>query len=126
MINNLRYLLLAAFCACLMTGGAAHISAQSNDQVVIAASGKTLRQADVNGLIEFYEWAFETKFSAAQRAQFTANTIEEFRAKPAESRATFDSLLDSFGKILAASEEAQQKTRKNLLAAFLIPKTLSG
>jgi hypothetical protein len=103
----------------LIAGNAVNISAQANDKVLVSAGGKTLRQSDVSRLIEFYEWAFETEFSAEQRAQFAENTAVEFRANPSESRATTDSLLDSFAKILAASSDRRQQTRQKFLEAFL-------
>jgi hypothetical protein len=116
-MNKLKYFLLLVLCAGLI-GSAPSVSAQSG-KVLVSAGGKQLRQSDVDKMIQFYEWAFETEFSADQRARFTENTVEEFRANPAESRATTDSLLESIARIFASSEAAQQKTRESFLANFI-------
>lgn len=119
MINKLKYLFLLVLCAGLMGGAALNVSAQKNDRVLVAAGGKSLRQSDIDKLIEFYEWAFEAKFNSAQRADFQEYTENEFRANPSESRKTVDDIVITFPKILAASEDVQAATRKNFLDAFL-------
>jgi hypothetical protein len=117
-MNNLKYLLLLVLCVGLI-GGAQNISAQTGEKVLVSTDGKQLKQSDVNKMIQFYEWAFETKFSADQRAKFAEYTAQEFRNKPSSSRTAIDDLLETFSKILAAETDVQQKTREDFLAAFL-------
>lgn len=109
---------MVVLCAGLIFG-VLDASAQTNDKVLVSASGKSLRQSDIDKMIEFYEWAFEKEFDSTQRADFQRFTEREFRANPAESRATVDDIVKTLPKILAASEDVQAATRKNFLDAFL-------
>jgi hypothetical protein len=118
MINKIKYLFLLVLCAGLL-GGAMNISAQTDNKMLVSVGGKTLRQSDVNDLIEFYEWAFRAKFDSAQRVDYQKFTEREFRANPTESRKTIDDIVKTLPKILAASEDLQAETRKNFLAVFL-------
>lgn len=118
-MNKTKYLLTLLLCAALVGGaGILNVSAQ-NDKVLVSASGKILRQSDVDTLIEFYEWAFETRFTAAQRADIQRYTESEFRAAPKDSRAAVDDVVNTFPQIIAASEDVQAATRKDFLAAYL-------
>ena len=117
-MSILKYFFLTALCAFLI-GGAMNISAQTPDKTLVSAKGKTLRQSDVDKLIEFYEWAFQAEFSSVQRRDFQENTANEFRADPIESRKTVDDIVTTLPKILAAEEDVQSETRKNFLAVFL-------
>ena len=118
MILKLKYIFLVVLCAG-MIGGALNIHGQVSDKVLISASGKSLRQSDIDRMIEFYEWAFQAEFNGAQRADFQRFTEREFRANPAEARATVDDIVKTLPQILAASEDVQAETRKNFLDAFL-------
>jgi hypothetical protein len=119
MINAIKYLFLTILCAGLV-GGATIVSAQTGgERVLVAAGKKPLKQSDVTKLIEFYEWAFETKFTREQRERFQEYTADEFRNDPAGSRATIDDIKTTLPQILAADAGVQTETRKNFLAAFL-------
>lgn len=116
---RLKVLFLLVLCAAGF-GGLTSISAQNGGEKIIAsAGGKTLRQTDVNKLIEFYEWAFQAEFNSTQRTHFQEYTKNEFRANPSESRKTIDDIVNTFPKILAATEDVQAETRKNFLTVFL-------
>jgi len=118
MINKFKYLFLLILCVGLL-GGSGAISAQNTAERILVAGKKPLKQSDINALIEFYEWAFEAKFTAQERTKFQQYTENEFRANPSESRKTIDDIVNTFPKILAADEDVQAETRKNFLAAFL-------
>lgn len=118
MINKLKFLFLLILCAGLL-GNFTTISAQNDSKVLISSAGKTLKQSDVNSLIAFYEWAFQTEFNSTQKADFQEFTISDFRANPGESRKTIDDIINTLPKILASDEELQQATRKNFLEVFL-------
>ena len=114
----IKYLFTLIICVGLASGAA--VSAQTGgERVLVTAGKKTLKQSDVNKLIEFYEWAFEAKFSRDQREKFVEYTTDEFRNDPAGSRETIDDIAGTLPKILAADTELQQETRKNFLAEFL-------
>lgn len=119
MMNKIKYLFLSVLCAGMIGGATANISAQTSDKVLVSAKGKTLKQTDVDKLIEFYEWAFQAEFSSTQRGDFQEYTEAEFRSDPAASRATVDDIVKTLPKILAADKDLQAETRKNFLAVFL-------
>jgi hypothetical protein len=119
-MNKIKYLFISFLCAALLGGAAIiNVSAQTSDKVLVSASGKTLRQSDVNTLIEFYEWAFETRFDAGQRATLQKSTEDEFRADPKGSRQAIDDVVSTFAQILAADEDVQAAARKDFLEAYL-------
>lgn len=118
MINTSKFLLFLILWVGLI-GGAVNVYAQTNDKVLVSAAGQSLRQSEINKLIQFYEWAFEAKFSADERTRFTEFTAREFRSNPAGARATIDDIVGTLPKILAASQDIQQETRKNFLVIFL-------
>lgn len=69
MLDKLKnLLLLISYLAAIGTGSV--VSAQNDNKVLVLASGKTLRQSDIAAVVKFYECAFETKFTAAQRDEF--------------------------------------------------------
>lgn len=119
MINKIKYLFLLVLCAAIFGGAVANISAQANDRVLITAKAKSLKQSDVDKMIEFYEWAFQAQFSSAQRRDFQKYTEQEFKSDPAASRATIDDIVKTLPQILAATEDVQAETRKNFLNVFL-------
>ncbi|HEY8563239.1 MAG TPA: hypothetical protein VIL74_22870 [Pyrinomonadaceae bacterium] len=118
MIHKLKYLFLVVLCFAAI-GGAVNVSAQVSDKILVSASGKTLRQSDIDKMIEFYEWAFQAEFGSKQRADFQRFTEREFRNDPAQARATVDDIVQTLPKILAAREDVQADTRKNFLAVFI-------
>jgi len=117
-MNKIKYLFLLVLSLGLI-GGLTNAAAQTGDQVLVSAGGKALRQTDISKLIGFYEWAFQARFNSTQRADFQTHTEAEFRADPSESRKTIDDIVNTFPKILAASDDVQAATRENFLAAFL-------
>lgn len=118
-MNKLKYLFLMVMCAGLISGAWMNVSAQMSGQTLVSAGGKSLRQSDVDKLIQFYEWAFQGEFDPRDCEEFQRHTEKEFRANPAESRKTIDDLIKALSQIRALSEDAQAEARKNFLAAFL-------
>lgn len=117
-MNKIKNLLLIAICAVLVNGWS-NVYAQTGNKVLVSAGKQTLRQTDIDKLIEFYEWAFQAKFNSTQRADFQEYTEQEFCANPAESRRTIDDIVTTLPKILAADENLQSETRRNFLEVFL-------
>lgn len=114
MRNRLRYLPLLILCAAIF-GLPGRVAAQNGNGAdkVLVAGGQALRQSDVDRLIEFYEWAFGTRFSADERARYQAFVIEGFRQDAAESRKATDTLISAFAKILSRDEATQQNMRRS-------------
>lgn len=119
MIKNIQYLFLMILCTAIFGGATLNISAQTSEKVLISAKGKTLKQSDIDALVRFYEWAFQAEFNSTQRTDFQGFTEQEFRANPAESRATIDDIVKTLPQILAATEDVQAETRKTFLDIFL-------
>lgn len=117
MINKLRYIFLLAVCVSVI--GIFPVSAQTDGDRVLVSGSRSLTQADVDDVIEFYEWAFEIKFNEKQRESFQQNTITEFRGDPKASRATIDDISSTLPKILAADEDVQRGTRKAFIEQFM-------
>lgn len=108
MINKLKYLFLLVLCALLI--GGTNVSAQT---------GAKATEADVEGMIEFYEWAFETDFTPAQRAQFQQLLEQDFRDDAAKARRDTNTVVEGFAKIKQMNAESRRETRKAFLDDFL-------
>lgn len=119
MIKNLKSIFLLVLCAAIFGAATLNISAQTSERALISAKGQTLKQSDIDTLIKFYEWAFQAEFSSTQRKDFQGFTEQEFRANPAESRATIDDIVKTLPQILASREDVQTETRKAFMDIFL-------
>ena len=121
MINTIKSLFLLVLCAGVICcgGGIANLQAQNKSDVLQAAGGKSLRQSDINQLIEFYEWAFETKFTREQRAEFGSIKEIEFRNNPAEAKKGNDSIIGFLSKIRTHDDSRQEEIRKVFVAEFV-------
>jgi len=102
-----------------LTGGLVNIAAQTNDKVLVSAGGKSIRQSEFDQLVEFYEWAFETQFTAAERAQYQALIVAGFRQDPAEARKGTDALIKVLAKIRNLDENKQAETRRAFTEDFV-------
>lgn len=76
-------------------------------------------KADVDGMVEFYEWAFETDFAPEQRDEFQRIFEQNFRKDSAKRRKNTDIILQTFADIKNANSEARRETRKLYLQGFL-------
>lgn len=118
MTNQLKSFFLLVLC-CGLVGGLTKISAQTEVDKVLVAGKTPLRQSEVKGLIEFYEWAFETRFTDSQREQFQVYTANEYRNDVAANRKTIDYINSALPKILTADQNVQRKTREELLSELV-------
>jgi len=117
-MNKLKYVLILILC--IGIGGASfNAAAQTSDRILVSAGGKTLRQADINKMIEFYEWALDIKFSNENRTKFAEITTGEFRTDPAKSRASYDDLIATYAQVQAAREDVREQTRRRFVESFL-------
>lgn len=124
MMNKIKYF-LAAVVAIGLIGGAMSVSAQTGGRVLVTAGGKTLRQSDVDKVIQFYEWVFQTEFTAGQRAQFQEIKEEEFRSDPAVAKKANDDLIDIHSRVKAKSRSEQEELRIEFNKSF-IPELRAG
>lgn len=84
-----------------------------------AVKNKLYKQSDVDGLIQFHEWAAETKFTGAQRRKFETFLEKDFARDAADARKKTDELLDTFKQIRAAKKDVQETTRQLLAPAYI-------
>lgn len=117
MKNKAIYLLLM-FCIGIFGGGAINIAAQKSEQVLLSSGGKSIKQSDIDAMIGFYEWAFETKFTTAQRIEFQNLKIEEFRNNSAEAKKGNDGVLANFSAIRAKDSASQANIREAFVPDF--------
>ena len=106
MISNLKYILLTILCLG-MIGSLKHVSAQSSNQ------------SDTDGLISYYEWLFETKFSSNERAQYNEIKEEDYRLDYANEKKGISSLLATFAKTRSKGENEQARIRDEILSSFV-------
>ena len=120
MINKLQIFFLLIFCAAVVgcTNDVAAQRGNGSDKVLIA--GKSgIKQSEINKLIEFYEWAFETNFSPNERARYQTFAVEGFRQDAAEARRSADSLLAAYDKVRVKDGETQAKLREMFNEGFV-------
>lgn len=92
--------------------------AKDNDKTV-STRNKPYKQADIDGLIKFHEWAAETKFTNDQRKKFESFIARDFERDPVKTRKDTDELIETHGKILAADKNVQKTTRALLVPAYI-------
>lgn len=110
-MNKLKYIFLIILCIGLI-GNSKNIFAQNTSDQILVSGKKMLKQSDVDTLIEFYEWAFETKFTNSQRSKFQSIITASFRKNPAKEREAIDQIANTYAQISVASEDVQQKGRE--------------
>lgn len=71
----------------------------------LTAEKKLYRQADVDGLLKFHEWASDTKFSADRRKKFESFLDRDFRKDAAKARKDTDDIIETHNKIRAAEKK---------------------
>src|SRR5215204_5463427 len=108
-MHKLKYLFLLILCVAAV-GGSRRVAAQDAGAVLAAGGGQTLRQSDVDAVIEFYEWAFETSFTADQRERFEGFLTADFRRNPGGTRREIEEVTGTFARIRAADEDVRRKT----------------
>lgn len=122
MISKIKYFLIAVLTIGLV-GGAMNVSAQygtgNGDGTLVSAGGEKLRQSDINEIISFYEWAFQTKFNSNQRERFQEIKEDEFRNDPAGSRKGNDDLINVYYQVKTKSQSEQAELRRKFNASFI-------
>jgi predicted enzyme related to lactoylglutathione lyase len=113
MINKLSIIFSLFFCLAVFGGAAVQLPAQTGggDKILVTSGRQQLRQSDVDSVIEFYEWAFQARFTGDERERFQAIMVAAFRQDAAESRKGADALIEVLAKVRARDEAAQQKVR---------------
>lgn len=116
-MNKLKYLFLFVLCFGII-GGVKNVSAQ-NGGVLATAGGKSLKQSDVDKVIEFYEWAFDTKFTNEQRSEFASIKADNFQKDPVGEKKGIDNILNNYAAIRAKNENDQYRIRQAFNTDFV-------
>jgi hypothetical protein len=116
-MNKLKIFFCLILCASFFCG-VKNAAGQSNSDKILVAGKNALRQSDVDKLIEFYEWGFQARFTADERAQFQAFLENDFREDAARERRSTDDIINAFAQIRVADEGVQQRTREKVISAY--------
>lgn len=112
MIHKIKNILLAVLCVAAI-GAACGVSAQNG------GNRQPVKQTEINQLIEFYEWAFETQFTNNERELYQSYVLEGFRQNAAEARKGVDILIKFLAKVRASDETKQAEMRRMFNEGFV-------
>jgi hypothetical protein len=112
MLRKIKHLVLLILCICLLDRGMPRASAQSSGQLLAESGGESLKKSDVDQVIAFFEWAFETKFTDEQRNEYQSIKAESFRKDPAAEKKGINMILTTFAALRAKNENQQAKVRQ--------------
>jgi hypothetical protein len=88
------------------------------DRVVV--NGNTpLRSSQIEAVIEFYEWAFGTTFTSAERGRFEELTAEYHRQDPERSAKENDTLVKALAIVKSKDAAKQTEMRKSFVEDFV-------
>ncbi len=119
MINKIKTIFLMMLCFGVISG-ISNVSAQTGgNKVLVAAGGETLKQSDVDGLVEFYEWAFETKFTGEQREEYSQLKKAEFRRDPANAKKGNGEVSGFLSQTASMSQSEQARVRNGFMKTFV-------
>jgi hypothetical protein len=104
---------------------AVNVRAQASGERALTQGKNPLRQAEIETMIEFYEWMFESEFTADERERFQEYTIKEFKANPTTGRQTVDEIVKTLPRLRELDSDAQTSIRKGFLNDF-VPEMRKG
>lgn len=111
MINKIKNLFLLVLCVAFIGSAIVNVSAQ-NSRILATAGNQSLKQSDVDKVIEFFEWAFAAKFTNQQRSQYQALKIEQFQNDPAGIKKGIEDVISTYISVRAKSETDQERLRQ--------------
>lgn len=77
------------------------------------------KPAEVSGMISFYEWALEAKFTPEQRAEFQGYLEDDYRRNGKVARDNANNILSTWAKLRRESKDVQDLTRAELMKEYL-------
>jgi hypothetical protein len=107
------------FCLALCGMAVPETTAQTGDKVIIGSGKNSLRQTELNQLIEFYEWLFAVRFTNGEREQFQEFVAADFRQNAATARKNANEVLAAFAKVRTLDADGQDKTREIVAPDFI-------
>lgn len=108
---NLAAILLVA----LFNGAAAF---GQGDHILVGGNAP-LRASHIEKAIEFFEWAFESAFTAEERHRFQALTTTYHRQHPERSAKETRTLIDAITVVKAKDKAKQDEMRKSFNEGFV-------
>jgi predicted nucleic acid-binding protein len=110
-MSRMKSLFLLMMCAAVLCGAAYGAAAQ--------AGSTSLKQADIDKLIGFYEWAFEARFTPDERDRFAELSAEYSRQSPEAARKDADALIAAHAKVRVRDAAAQRQMRQAFNEGFI-------
>jgi hypothetical protein len=86
---------------------------------VLAEGQPPLTQGMVDQLVDFFGWAFEAQFTAAEREQFARQRVEEWKRGDRAAVESAQKLLALRARILAAPESERAASREGIQEVIL-------
>jgi hypothetical protein len=121
MINKIKSLFLLALCVAFIGAATSGVSAQNRigADKVLAAGKKPLLQSDIETLVEFHEWIFDTAFTRDERRTFQSFIVDEFRGNAAATRRNADEVIKTMRQIRALDADKQRRVREMTISDYL-------
>jgi hypothetical protein len=88
--------------------------AAKTDDKILVSGDPSLKESDINVVINFYEWLFEAKFTAAERREFQTLLVSEAKTKPAALAAVAE-IVAGFKNIETVGTEKSGQIRNEFL-----------
>lgn len=119
MTGRIHSLLLLTTFAAVLCGTVFSATARAG-AVRIQGEGKaSLKQAEIDKLIEFYQWAFEARFTPGERERFAQLSAEYYRQNPEGARKDAAALIAVYAKVRAKDDTAQRELRRAFNESFV-------
>ena len=116
MLRQLKRIYLTAVFGLLLTAFATAFA--QADRIVVGGK-KPLKASHVEAVVRFYEWAFETSFTAAERSRFEAMAAEYHTQDPERSAAENDTILKALAAVESKDAAKQAAMRESFTAGFV-------
>lgn len=111
---------ILVLCLILLGGTTINNSAQAGgSKVLVTAANESLSRSDVDKVIAFFEWAFDTKFTSEQRNAYYAIKSNEYQKDPVGTRKSIDNLVSNYTQARAKNEQEQIKLRQAFNETFV-------
>jgi hypothetical protein len=88
------------------------------DRVLVGGKAP-LRVSQVNAVVEFYEWAFDTTFTGAERSRFEEMTTAYHKQDPERSKKETETIVKALALVKSKDAATQAEFRKDFTKDFV-------
>lgn len=119
-MNMISRILSTTLCSIVIFVAVVMLNAQNHNRDNVLVGGQPqLLGSDVDLMIEFYEWAFETPFSRSERERYQFLSIQYFRSNPKKASEETAILTKAFANVKTKSESVQKEFRDGFRDSFV-------